>query len=183
MLNGMYLSRPCGRSWKECPGESYFLGHGLAVNLLSWSEKIEHLAWVELWMPGISPRILFLAYPLTSLAWWYFRRRRRIRRAKLGLCAQCGYDLRGAASGRCSECGTAIVPKPRSGDRFIARSTFLAYPLTSLAWWYFRRRRRIRRAKLGLCAQCGYDLRGAASGRCSECGTAIVPGHPQLNPC
>lgn len=37
--------------------------------------------------------------------------------------------------------------------------------------------RRHRRAQRGLCAQCGYDLRGNVSGRCSECGSA---GHSKL---
>jgi hypothetical protein len=49
---------------------------------------------------------------LAPLAWALLRLRRRQslrRRARLGLCLHCGYDLRACRdSGRCSECGEAI---------------------------------------------------------------------------
>jgi rubrerythrin len=37
--------------------------------------------------------------------------------------------------------------------------------------------RRRRRPTLGLCARCGYDLRGSP-GRCPECGDVTVPLSP-----
>lgn len=38
------------------------------------------------------------------------------------------------------------------------------------------RRARLKRRRVGHCAQCGYDLTGNVSGRCSECGEAIPVG-------
>jgi hypothetical protein len=55
--------------------------------------------------------VVHLVYPtatfaLAPLAWLagYRKRRRRAARARGGLCASCGYDLR-ASAGRCPECG------------------------------------------------------------------------------
>jgi hypothetical protein len=52
---------------------------------------------------------------------------------------------------------------------FVMASTFAAQ-----GWWFVRSReaRRRRRARLGLCTACGYDLR-ATPGRCPECGWTI----------
>jgi hypothetical protein len=62
-----------------------------------------HEQWhltVPLW-----PFLLATGGPATGWLLASHRRRRRERRAKLGLCPTCGYDLR-ATPGRCPECGT-----------------------------------------------------------------------------
>lgn len=63
----------------------------------SWS------VFIPLWMPTV-----FFALIL-GLFFLPFRKRRERRR--LGLCLNCGYDLRGTW-GRCPECGTAVAPLP-----------------------------------------------------------------------
>ena len=61
------------------------------------NELVQHQSWIV-------PRWLVLL-PLTLPAWaWAFTTLRRRRKAKRGLCANCGYDLR-ATPGRCPECG------------------------------------------------------------------------------
>ena len=61
---------------------------------------------------------LVTATALPPLLWLGARSRRASvlrRRRSLGLCPNCGYDLRGSrGSGRCSECGEA-VPAVREG--------------------------------------------------------------------
>jgi hypothetical protein len=57
--------------------------------------------------PGYYPALLALPFP----AMWFAHFRRHRRRRKLGLCLNCGYDLR-ASHDRCPECGTAFVAHP-----------------------------------------------------------------------
>jgi hypothetical protein len=52
-----------------------------------------------------------VAVPTGLAAWCGHVLRRQRRRARLGLCLRCGYDLRQSAA-RCPECGE--VPRPRS---------------------------------------------------------------------
>ena len=63
---------------------------------------------------------LFSAYPvilcLQDLQHLKLSRRLRYRR-ELGLCLNCGYDLRGNRSGTCSECGESC-PRPKELERF-----------------------------------------------------------------
>jgi len=58
-------------------------------------------------------------------AFWAFgiwRRTRGIKQSRLGLCAQCGYDLR-ASSAVCPECGTPINPNPKVAESSFFRET------------------------------------------------------------
>jgi hypothetical protein len=58
---------------------------------------------VPFWMPAM----VFGAWPAIATVWLVRRRRR----ARVGRCRQCGYDLR-ATRERCPECGTAVGPRP-----------------------------------------------------------------------
>jgi hypothetical protein len=60
---------------------------------------------VPLWLPAI-------LFAIAPTIWFFAPHRRRGKRAKLGLCPTCGYDLR-ATPDRCPECGA------ESGDRVI----------------------------------------------------------------
>lgn len=54
--------------------------------------------------PVLFPPVVLLVYPVYMVLRGPILRRRR---AKRGLCLECGYDLRGSESGVCSECGAA----------------------------------------------------------------------------
>jgi hypothetical protein len=65
------------------------------------------LVWRELMVPFWLPALLTAVLPLVWLR-RLNRQRVRRRRAALGLCASCGYDLR-ASAGTCPECGAAAT--------------------------------------------------------------------------
>lgn len=66
--------------------------------------------WLRRPLPGVSGFLFHLSLPITlfvgltgqSVAYPIWRRRRRRKR---GLCVGCGYDMRGATSTTCTECG------------------------------------------------------------------------------
>lgn len=74
-------------------------------------------SWRTDWMPrwshpmrGVTMLLVPLWIPSVLLAastWYGFSRYRLCRKKRLGLCQNCGYDLRGSAD-RCPECGTRI---------------------------------------------------------------------------
>jgi hypothetical protein len=82
----------------QYPGEPDFLEVRFIPSTRDWSVAVPY------WFPAL----FTLAVPLWRLcAWWHVRRR-----ARQGLCAACGYDLRASAD-RCPECGTSRpVPGP-----------------------------------------------------------------------
>jgi hypothetical protein len=73
-----------------------FLGHPLGRDNSVVKDVIE--VWLPLWVPAaFFAVILSFCHPFETI--------RRLRRSHLGLCAHCGYDLRGSPEGACSECG------------------------------------------------------------------------------
>lgn len=71
-------------------------------------------SWKWEWLCGVIEwltLLLFWSAPLWGVLWaWLFvRLRNRLLLAEVGRrCLECGYDLTGNVSGRCSECGVAI---------------------------------------------------------------------------
>jgi hypothetical protein len=95
--------------------------------------------------------------------------------------------------------GGGVIIKPTLDPYFINDLTpwyaarYVIVPLwplllPPLTWWaavLWLRRRKRRRARLGLCARCGYDLRGSSgAASCPECGTPIpdLSGLRRLSP-
>jgi hypothetical protein len=79
---------------------------------------------------------------------------------------------------------SAVIPlRPMWGGFAIDSAAFAGiYALLSAPLWVTRIRR-YRRAARGLCIWCGYDLKGAPSGACPECGKAALPVQTQEPPC
>ncbi len=70
-------------------------GHGLSIGTQRGPD-----IWVLFVLCSVYPiYLLYIGYPIL---------RRRRKRKKLGLCLQCGYDLR-ASKERCPECGEEFV--------------------------------------------------------------------------
>jgi hypothetical protein len=80
----------------------------------------------------------------------------------------------------------AVIPlQPIWGGLAINTALFggaYALVLPSSLWLAGAARRR-RRAARSLCTSCGYDLKGAPSGACPECGKAALPVQTQEPPC
>ena len=60
--------------------------------------------WEDTW--AVAPVWFLILLVAGPAALWFFRRERRLRRASVGQCERCGYDLR-ATPERCPECGSA----------------------------------------------------------------------------
>jgi hypothetical protein len=92
-----------------CLGVFVDLGLRSGDSILTGLLVLGGLAWVVTMCLGS------LSFAASSRVW----KRHRVF-AEAGLCAHCGYDLRGTSSGRCPECGTAVAatetPAPPAGS-------------------------------------------------------------------
>jgi hypothetical protein len=94
------------------------------VHLWDWeaSRSNEHgVDYTRLAVPAIIPVFLVGASCLISAIRNVHRHRVQVCRRRNGFCTACGYDLRGAATYRCSECGASLGPSSvladcRAGD-------------------------------------------------------------------
>jgi hypothetical protein len=78
-------------------GFHYYQGGGQLPDGSPWSNFEFSMPWWPL-----------IALSVILPGWWVVRCRRQRRMAGLGLCPNCGYDLR-ATSDRCPECGTLVA--------------------------------------------------------------------------
>ena len=82
---------------------------------------------VQAWSVGLPlfiPAALFAVIPGVDFGHWVQRRRRR----RIGICEDCGYDLRGAMR-TCSECGTYVGRCPECGTVAVQAGRFHAAAL------------------------------------------------------
>ncbi len=83
----------------------------LVASHYGWWRTAVHFAGFDIYRaPGAFFMIVlpwwFIVALLLGIEWVLLRKRVRAwRRRRRGLCAQCGYDLRGGDAGRCPECG------------------------------------------------------------------------------
>lgn len=91
-------------------GSEWDWGLSLCDGVPGWSWVPSINRWpdgrLEFSCPVYIPLALVVAP--TSVLWWYHLRRRAT-----GCCVSCGYDLTGNLSGRCPECGEAILQDER----------------------------------------------------------------------
>lgn len=98
-----------GFLWTPKPEQPEFSGFDMIAIPVVWREQNGYYSLsIPLWIPSL----LFLAFS----AWLYHRAKRR---PGLRECGNCGYSLKGNASGVCPECGTPIPDKQKEYKRDI----------------------------------------------------------------
>ncbi len=75
-----------------------------------------------------------------------------------------------------------VVWRSSAQIRSLEVALYLPLGLFAVVWLIFRgfELRYHRRKKLGLCLECGYNLKGLTEPRCPECGTAFEMDRPRL---
>jgi predicted amidophosphoribosyltransferase len=80
---------------------------GIPITQRSGEIRVSH--WLLMILLGVMP------------VWWFVRWRRERKRAREGLCAACGYDLRATAQ-RCPECGRLIEGDGEKAAQVLAKT-------------------------------------------------------------
>jgi hypothetical protein len=84
-----------------------FMGFGWSTHMTSVGRTI------MISIPSYAPTAASLIYPLFCLL-RIWRRRKSARRSRLGLCANCSYNLTAHKAGdKCPECGS-LIPQPKN---------------------------------------------------------------------